>query len=238
VTLWLSQRSFGPLVVAHRGASSLAPENTEAAFRLAIARGAHVIETDGRLTADGIAVCMHDADLSRTAGIAARVSDLSLKQLHVHIPSCVPLAAAAALIVPQVGMMLDMKESEPDRVRAVLHQVAPWLSGGRILVGIRNAGLVDIVKEFGDVPCLALPGKVREGERDEQWDTLWVRFWSGTCTGIEAARARAQRIWIMMGEPTAEGSGVTSTAEIKAVLALQPDAVCLNDIDLMGVTPV
>ena len=54
-----------PLVVAHRGASAAYPENTLRAFQGAVEAGADVIETDVRLTADGVAVVLHDADVSR-----------------------------------------------------------------------------------------------------------------------------------------------------------------------------
>lgn len=56
----------GPLVVAHRGASSAEPENTVIAFEAAAAAGADVIELDVRLTSDGAAVVLHDGDLSVT----------------------------------------------------------------------------------------------------------------------------------------------------------------------------
>jgi glycerophosphoryl diester phosphodiesterase len=55
----------GPLVVAHRGASFDAPENTMASFRLAFARGADAIEGDFYLTGDGQIVCTHDKTTGR-----------------------------------------------------------------------------------------------------------------------------------------------------------------------------
>jgi glycerophosphoryl diester phosphodiesterase len=57
-----------PLLIAHRGASHAAPENTLAAFKLAWTEGADGIEGDFHLTADGEVVCLHDADTRRTAG--------------------------------------------------------------------------------------------------------------------------------------------------------------------------
>lgn len=66
-----------PLVVAHRGASALAPENTTAAFKLAQGLGADGIETDVRLTSDGVPVCFHDPDLMRLARSQARVGPRS-----------------------------------------------------------------------------------------------------------------------------------------------------------------
>jgi len=57
-----------PLVIAHRGASAEAPENTMAAFARAWELGSDAIECDVRLTADGEVVCIHDADTSRVSG--------------------------------------------------------------------------------------------------------------------------------------------------------------------------
>jgi glycerophosphoryl diester phosphodiesterase len=53
------------LIVAHRGARSLAPENTLAAARLGLAAGAPMWEIDVRLTSDGVPVLIHDSDLLR-----------------------------------------------------------------------------------------------------------------------------------------------------------------------------
>lgn len=57
----------GPQVIAHRGASGLAPEHTLAAFDLAIELGADWIEQDLHLTRDGVLVVVHDETLDRTA---------------------------------------------------------------------------------------------------------------------------------------------------------------------------
>lgn len=57
-----------PKLIAHRGASHAAPENTLAAFKLAWDEGADGIEGDFQLTADGEVVCIHDPDTKRVAG--------------------------------------------------------------------------------------------------------------------------------------------------------------------------
>lgn len=71
-----------PLVIAHRGASRDAPENTLAAFRLAWEQGADGIEADFRLTRDGEVVCIHDDTTARTAGSSVWVADASLAELR------------------------------------------------------------------------------------------------------------------------------------------------------------
>lgn len=70
-----------PLLFAHRGASAHAPENTLAAFELALDQRADAIELDVKLSADGHVVVIHDATVDRTTGSQGRVRDLSLAQL-------------------------------------------------------------------------------------------------------------------------------------------------------------
>ena len=71
-----------PVIFAHRGSSAYAPENTLAAFEMALAQKADGIELDVKLTADGRVVVIHDATVERTTGGRGRVKDLSLADLR------------------------------------------------------------------------------------------------------------------------------------------------------------
>ena len=71
-----------PWIVAHRGASGYAPENTFAAFERAVALGAGFIETDIRLTRDARFVAMHDEMLDRTTNGRGEVQDHTLAELR------------------------------------------------------------------------------------------------------------------------------------------------------------
>ena len=71
-----------PRIIAHRGASADAPENTLAAFRLAWEQGADGIEGDFFLTADGRIVCIHDEDTERVAGVRHVVQETSFDDLR------------------------------------------------------------------------------------------------------------------------------------------------------------
>lgn len=71
-----------PLIVAHRGASHDAPENTLAAFRLAWKQQADGIEGDFHLTKDNQIVCIHDKSTERTAGVDLSVAQSSLAELQ------------------------------------------------------------------------------------------------------------------------------------------------------------
>lgn len=70
-----------PLIIAHRGASAFAPENTFAAFQKALDAGADGIELDVRLAKDAIPVVIHDSLLKRLAGLEKKVADLPSEEL-------------------------------------------------------------------------------------------------------------------------------------------------------------
>jgi glycerophosphoryl diester phosphodiesterase len=68
-------------IYAHRGSSLRHPENTMAAFTAALEEGATGIETDLRLTRDGVIVLAHDPNLRRVAGDRRRISDLTRAEI-------------------------------------------------------------------------------------------------------------------------------------------------------------
>jgi glycerophosphoryl diester phosphodiesterase len=126
-------------VVAHRGASGAAPENTIPAFRLAVQQGADAFELDVRLTAEGVPVVLHDATLDRTTDGAGLLQILSLAELqrldagarftmdrgrtypYRDTAIRVPALAEVLRAFPEVPVMVEVKEvraQEP--VRQVL----------------------------------------------------------------------------------------------------------------------
>jgi glycerophosphoryl diester phosphodiesterase len=68
-------RHPGPILIAHRGASAYAPEHTRASYELAIKQGADYVEQDLQMTKDGVLICSHDAELSRTTNIEEMFPD-------------------------------------------------------------------------------------------------------------------------------------------------------------------
>ena len=68
-------------VIAHRGSSEVAPENSLSAIRQALEDGADQVEIDVRLSADGSVVLSHDATLQRLAGDPRRVTELNWQEL-------------------------------------------------------------------------------------------------------------------------------------------------------------
>jgi glycerophosphoryl diester phosphodiesterase len=71
-----------PQIIAHRGASADAPENTWASFEKAIEVGAEGLEFDVRLSKDGVPVVFHDSSLRRIAQSHFKISELSISELQ------------------------------------------------------------------------------------------------------------------------------------------------------------
>ena len=88
-----------PLVIAHRGASAYRPENTLAAYELAVAQQADMIEVDLHRTRDGEVVVIHDAELDRIGG-RGEVGEASLAELR-------SLDAGRGQRVPTLDELLD-----------------------------------------------------------------------------------------------------------------------------------
>ncbi|MCO6042484.1 glycerophosphodiester phosphodiesterase [Aeoliella sp. ICT_H6.2] len=114
------------LIVAHRGASHTAPENTLAAFRLAWEEGADGIEGDFYLSADNQIVCIHDKDTERTAGKKLIVEESSLEQLRAldvgswkdakYKGEKIPTLAEVLETVPEGKRMIIELKSGPEIV--------------------------------------------------------------------------------------------------------------------------
>jgi glycerophosphoryl diester phosphodiesterase len=79
---FLAGKGARPLVSAHRGFSTKAPENTMPALRAAFDAGADLIEIDVRLTRDGTLVLMHDAGVDRTTDGKGAISQMTVEQVR------------------------------------------------------------------------------------------------------------------------------------------------------------
>jgi glycerophosphoryl diester phosphodiesterase len=82
VTIPLTSIFARPSVIAHRGASKEAPENTLPAFAAAVRARADLVELDVHLTADGVPVVVHDADLTRTTDRTGLVGELTAAEVR------------------------------------------------------------------------------------------------------------------------------------------------------------
>ncbi|MGR2737214.1 glycerophosphodiester phosphodiesterase family protein [Billgrantia sp. Q4P2] len=121
-------------IIAHRGSSMAAPENTLSAITRAIEDRAHYVEIDVRLTADGEVVLYHDRSLQRLTGEPRNLQDMTLAELRefdvgswfgdAFVGERIPtLDEAFAAVRGKSALMIDMKPdpgAEADLVEAVL----------------------------------------------------------------------------------------------------------------------
>jgi glycerophosphoryl diester phosphodiesterase len=170
------------LLIAHRGASHDAPENTIAAFRLAWEQGADGIEGDFRLTADGKIVCIHDADTRRVAGTKLNVAGSTLADLkkidvgirkHVKyrgetIPTLEDVLAAMPAgkllfleiksgpeIIPPLAQILRGSKIASDRIVIICFKTDVLTAVKRALPAYRTHWLVSVSNDKPDASSLA-----------------------------------------------------------------------------------
>ncbi|MCX8065424.1 MAG: glycerophosphodiester phosphodiesterase family protein [Candidatus Hydrogenedentes bacterium] len=112
-------------VIAHRGASAYAPENTLSSFRKAVEMGAHWFELDVHLSKDDKLVVIHDNELKRIAGVEGKVTEKNweeLKNLDVGFwfspkfkGEKIPLLEdALRLAKNKTGVYIELKSSDFD----------------------------------------------------------------------------------------------------------------------------
>jgi glycerophosphoryl diester phosphodiesterase len=127
-----------PLILGHRGAAGVAPENTLEAFERGLNDGAHMIECDIHVTRDGVPVLIHDPDLERTTNGRGSVERIDLADLqsldagyHFVCPETrltsfrgqglrVPSVREAFAKFPDAAFNMEIKASQRDLVGSVL----------------------------------------------------------------------------------------------------------------------
>ncbi len=138
-------------LIGHRGASGSFPENTMLAFKEALREGADGVEFDVRLTADGVAVVIHDATLDRTTDGQGQVAELPLaaiRDFDAGRGERIPTLAQVLEELAPTPVVVEIKEVEAAPVVTAVIQAAGagdrvvvGAFGGRSLVAVRNAGL-------------------------------------------------------------------------------------------------
>lgn len=140
-----------PLVIAHRGASAHAEENSLAAFSLARAQGADGIEFDVRFTGDGEVVVHHDAVVRRLGPLIEH----SLAAARRVAPSLVTLPQVlevAGEMMLDIEIKNDRRDPDYDEGHAMAAAVAAWIAANRLepraLVSSFNAATMRRVREL------------------------------------------------------------------------------------------
>ncbi|RMI09792.1 glycerophosphodiester phosphodiesterase [Cellulomonas triticagri] len=138
--------ALAPRVVAHRGNSAVAPQNTLAAFEAAWRAGAHSIEIDIQPTADGGVVVIHDDTVDATTDGQGVVTEMTTDALRALDAGSWFAAAYAGQRVPTFDEVLELLVRRPG-IDLLLELKGPWTTEQvrPVAAAIRAAGLADRV---------------------------------------------------------------------------------------------
>jgi glycerophosphoryl diester phosphodiesterase len=154
-----------PWVIAHRGASNSAPENTILAFDRALRDGCDGIELDVQLSADGVPVVYHDATLARAGGGRRRVAAVpaaDLLRLRMH-GAASPRARLLALpeVLARYGrrtrLLVEIKVRQRDRAGGRHRRLALAVAGALRGAGLGRAMVLSFDDEVLDLVAARLP---------------------------------------------------------------------------------
>ncbi len=227
---WTNSQSRS-LIGGHRGASAVAVENSAAAFSAALAGGADFIETDVRLTADGVPVALHDADLLRLTGTPRRLADLTLSEARQRCPGLLTIPEVLQLAEDRAGVLLDVKLLEGDDL-SIFAQGLEAFARPSVALGLRSLDAVDALDgHLTDCPRLGLFRDIAHYPALAVRGGTWARLWQSDATPDAIARLRDHglRVIVMTGEPTPDGVGEIEDRDLADLLDRAPDALLLND---------
>lgn len=123
-----------PIVVAHRGFSAVAPENTIAAYRKALEAGADHFECDVWMTSDGVPVVFHDDDLARITGAEGLITETPLETLRMLDAGSWKSPEFEGERIPTLAELIDWVQSESDDARPL-----------GLVIEIKQAGMAEAV---------------------------------------------------------------------------------------------
>jgi glycerophosphoryl diester phosphodiesterase len=161
------QEDRSAVVIAHRGASVAAPENTLAAIRMAIASKADWIEIDVQENADGTVVVFHDKDFKRLAGDARNIWDLGDKDLEKIDIGSWKSPAFSAERTPTLDQALALCKGHAGVIIELKYYGRNLRLEERVIAAVERAGMSDHVM----VMSLDLRGVRKIRELRPQWKT-------------------------------------------------------------------
>ena len=218
-------------VIAHRGASAAAPENTIEAFHLARTLGADWVELDARRTADGAVIVHHDAHLADGRAIV----ELQRAELPDHV--CDLTAALDACEGMSVNIEVKNWPDDPDFdasesvARFVVDEVGRRGSQGRVLVSCFHYPTIEVVHGLDPTVPTAFLHLLAE----RSWDDLAERVasaghtalhpWDGLVDAALVTAAHAHGLEVNVWT-------VDDPARMAQLVELGVDGICTNVPDV------
>lgn len=131
-------------VIAHRGSSAAEVENTLPAFERAIADGADFVEFDVQLSADGVPVVFHDAELDRLTPLTGPLRRRQARELQqVGIPT---LDQVLEVVRGRTGVMAELKNPHLYRAVPIVERVVSRLERDDIVISFQQRALLETLR--------------------------------------------------------------------------------------------
>ncbi|MCE1237308.1 MAG: hypothetical protein LWW93_13240 [Hyphomicrobiales bacterium] len=221
------------LVGAHRGLGAGLPENTLAGATATLDLGVDFVETDLRLTRDGVAVALHDATFARISGDPRAVADLAFDEAVRLKPDLPTVAAMIERVASRDrALLLDLKLERPKDLARALEPLSPQLATGRAALGVRSLAVARAIGEIA--PGAPIVGLLREPAELPALADLgarWARLWQddATAAAIADLKRRGLAVLIMAGRPNPREVGFITAYDLSRLIADGVDAVMLDD---------
>lgn len=228
------------LIIAHRGHSAGHPENSTAAFNAAIACGADLIETDVRLTRDGVAVCCHDPDLQRFSGRPLAVADLERDELAAAMAACgrtlLTLDAVLAIAYGRTRVMLDVKALSAEMAAVIVAALSASGMKHNVVYGVRDPAQYGPLRRLApQLSLLAMPPDPELLPEFLAPGVIAVRLWEHEVSPARVARIHTagRKAWVTAGLKSAgEAPGEIDADRLLRLHQMAVDGVLLNDPQL------
>lgn len=170
-------------IIAHRGASGLALENTLASFELAKLLGVDAIELDIHKTVDNRLVVCHDADLSRVSTSDLKIASATLKQVQAVIlndhSSTVPTLEGALKMIGSIPAIIELKA--PGCTTELLKIIKKFPRANISVASFKTTELAKLRRAGATTPLLALertkPFDVIHLAKQRHFEGIGLNFW-------------------------------------------------------------
>jgi glycerophosphoryl diester phosphodiesterase len=231
-----------PAIIAHRGASAHAPENTLSAFKMALDHNADGVELDAKLTIDGKIVVIHDQTVDRTTGAHGIVREMTLAQLKAldagsffdsafsgeRIPTLEEVFVAVgsrALINVEITNYTSVWDALPDKIADLV--IKYGLQDHIIFSSFHPLNLMRVKRRLPNVPAAILTDVGRRGWllRGEVGRLITPRFIHPYYTDVNEAilnyehrRGRRVNVWT-----------VDNPEEIRRLFKMGIDGIITDD---------
>ncbi len=230
------------ILIAHRGVvTDTLTENSLSSLEETIRRGYTHIEVDLRCTKDGQAVCLHDPNLRRTAGVKDNIADVTLAELRELVSEdLVPsFEAFSARCEGRIDLMPDIKDCAPEMREAFVKSIERSLERHGLIEGAFFIGRPDVGRHFEGRAKLPLKMTLQKAkEKNQGGEKLGEKYYifnhaqDNTETSVKAFQALGLKVIVsinthhyMTGDPMKDGP-----ADVKRMLGYGVDGLQIDSV--------